>query len=375
MALLNNGSSRRNPIGTLRPVVRAMTGRYGRSSGSQGQTPDDSAIAQDAIVDWALYTDGHRKPVTSYAEAVEQSRAGEGFVWIGMHEPSEEQLAGIAEDFGLHPLAVEDAVLAHQRPKVDRYEDQLFAVFKTVTYVPHDDLEETIQIVNTGEVMVFLGATFVVTVRHGSHGGLKQVRARLEADEDLLRRGPSAVLHAIADTIVDNYVDVTDRIEDDIDQIEELVFSARRRREVERVYFVKRELVELRRAVSPLAAPLGDLAQRPMALVDDTIREYFRDVEDHLTRAREQIAGYDDLLTSILQASLAQLSVTENEDMRKITAWAAIIAVPTAIAGIYGMNFTHMPELDWAYGYPMVLLIIAGVCTFLYTRFKRTGWL
>ena len=375
MALLNNGSSRRNPIGTLRPVVRAMTGRYGRQPSGDGVSAKDSPVAQDAVVDWALYVDGRRQQVSDYAEAVERSRAGEGFVWIGMHEPRETQLAGIAEDFGLHPLAVEDAVVAHQRPKVDRYEDQLFAVFKTVTYVPHDALDETSQIVNTGEVMVFLGATFVVTVRHGSHGGLRQVRTQLEADEDLLRRGPSAVLHAIADTIVDNYVDVTDRIEIDIDQIEELVFSARRSREVERVYFVKRELVELRRAVSPLAAPLGDLAQRPLALVDDTIREYFRDVEDHLTRVREQIAGYDELLTSILQASLAQLSVTENEDMRKITAWAAIIAVPTAIAGIYGMNFTHMPELEWVFGYPLVLLIIASVCTFLYTRFKRTGWL
>ncbi len=377
MALSNSGSPRRNPIGTLRPVVRAVTGRAGRHPGIPGQQPpaDDSSVAQDAIVDWALYSDGRRQVVPSYAEAVRRAQSGDGFVWIGMHEPTEVQLEGIATDFGLHPLAVEDAVVAHQRPKLDRYDDQLFMVFKTVSYVPHEDLDETSQIVDTGEVMVFLGAFFVVTVRHGSHGGLKQVRSRLEADPALLELGPSAVLHAISDTIVDNYVEVTDLIQDDIDLIEELVFSARRGRDVERVYLVKRELVELRRAVSPLAAPLRTLAERPMALIDESIQEYFRDVEDHLTRAREQISGYDDLLTSILQASLAQLSVAENEDMRKITAWAAIIATPTAIAGIYGMNFTFMPELDWRYGYFLVLLLIASVCFFLYTRFKRSGWL
>lgn len=251
----------------------------------------------------------------------------------------------------------------------------LFVVLKTVRYHPHEDLTSASQIVESGEVMVFLGAHFVVTVRHGEHGGLADVRRRLERDRELLARGPSAVLHAIADDVVDAYLDVADLMQDDVDEIEESVFSEQQRRDVGRIYQVKRELLELRRAVTPLAVPLRTLAERPMPIVDEAVREYFRDVEDHLTRVREQVGAYDELLTSILQASLAQLSIAENEDMRRITAWAAIIAVPTALTGVYGMNFAFMPELQWRFGYPLVLAVIVTACVLLYRGFRRNGWL
>jgi magnesium transporter len=364
------GGQGRSPLG---PRLRGLTARTGGQH--RDQTDAGDPVRLDSVVDWALYVDGRRAAVESYADAVVRARQGEGFVWIGLHEPRTEDIAGIAQDYDLHPLAVEDAVHAHQRPKLERYDDMLFAVLKTVAYVPHEKITETSQIVDTGEVMVFVGTEFVVTVRHGSHGGLKAVRQRLEADQQLLALGPSAVLYAIADNIVDTYLDVTSLIPADIDETEERVFAPQRERDVEGVYQVKRELVELRRAVSPLAGPLHTLAHEPTGLIHDDIREYFRDVEDHLTRAREAIAEYEDLLNTILQASVAQLSIVENEDVRKLAAWAAIIAVPTAIAGIYGMNFEHMPELTQRWGYPAVLIVIVMICAYLYYRFKRAGWL
>jgi magnesium transporter len=328
-----------------------------------------------AIVDWALYRDGFKESVRSHDEAIRLARAEGGFVWIGLHEPDHSELTGIADEFELHPLAVEDAVHAHQRPKLDLYGDSLFAVLKTVRYVPHEAVTETSEIVETGEIMVFLGDCFVVTVRHGEHGALKSVRTRLQDDPDMLSRGPSSVLYAIADDVVDTYLAVADSLDADIDQIEEQAFSDRRGRDPGLIYQVKRELLQLRRAVNPLAQPLRVLVGTQLNVVDPKVRAYFRDVEDHLTRVQETIAGYDELLTSLLQANLAQLSIAQNEDMRKITAWAAIIAVPTAIAGIYGMNFDYMPELGSRFGYPAVLLLIVVVCVVLYRGFKRNGWL
>ncbi len=327
------------------------------------------------IVDWALYRDGMRESVAGHHEAVDLARADGGFVWIGLHEPDEVELSDIAQEFSLHPLAVEDAVHAHQRPKLDLYGDSLFAVLKTVRYIPHAAVTETSEIVGTGEIMVFLGDCFVVTVRHGEHGALKPVRDRVQGDPDMLSRGPSAVLYAIADQVVDTYLDVADHLDADIDQIEEHAFSDRRGRDPGPIYQVKRELLELRRCVNPLVHPLRLLSGTQLDVVDPKVREYFRDVEDHLTRVQETIAGYDELLTSLLQVNHAQLSIAQNEDVRKITAWAAIVAVPTAIAGIYGMNFEFMPELTWRFGYPLILAVIAITCVLLYRGFKRNGWL
>jgi len=328
-----------------------------------------------AIVDCALYRDGFRESVSSHDEAIRLARSDGGFVWTHLYEPPEDELAGIAQEFGLHPLAVEDAVQARQRPKLDVYPDSLLAVFKTVRYVLHPAVTETNEIVQTGELMVFIGDRFVVTVRHGEHDEHEPIRERLQAHPDMLSRGPSAVLYAIADHVVDTYIEVADLIEKDIEELEEIAFADQRGRDAGRVYQVKRELLELRRAVFPLAQPLGVLAGTELRVVDPKVRAYFRDVEDHLTRVHETVGSYDELLTSLLQANLAQLSIAQNEDMRKITSWAAIIAAPTAIAGIYGMNFKFMPELDSPIGYPAVLLAIAIVCVLLYRGFKRNGWL
>jgi magnesium transporter len=270
-------------------------------------------------------------------------------------------------------------VHAHQRPKRERYDDTLFTVLKTIHYVEHAELTSTSEVVETGEVMCFTGQDFFITVRHGGQGSLRALRHRLEDDPELLAKGPSAVLHAIADQTVDGYLAVADAVQDDIDEVEIEVFSdtsgRRRGGDAGRIYQLKREVLEFKRAVSPLLRPLQQLSERPLRMVDPEVQKYFRDVADHLTRVNEQVLGFDDLLNSILQANLAQATVAQNEDMRKITAWAAIFAVPTMIAGIYGMNFTHMPELDWRYGYYAVLGVTAALCTAIHRGFKRNGWL
>ncbi|MFD1659870.1 magnesium/cobalt transporter CorA [Streptomyces caeni] len=331
-----------------------------------------------AVVNCVTYEDGVRIPCGGdLFETVERVRRSDhGFVWLGLHEPTVEEFAGVAELFDLHPLAVEDAVEAHQRPKLERYGDTLFAVFKTVCYVEHQELTSTSDVVNTGEIMVFVGPAFVITVRHGRHGSLGPLREELETEPDQLAKGPGAVLHAVADHVVDEYLHVTNAVQEDIDQVETVVFAENgARADPGRIYQLKRELLELKRAVTPLDRPIQELANRPVRAIDPEIQAYFRDVSDHLLRAIEQIAASDELLNSILQAHLAQVSVAQNEDMRRITAWAALIAVPTMVTGVYGMNFTYMPELRWRFGYPLVLVVIAVACVVLYRGFKRNGWL
>ncbi|MGW1139431.1 magnesium and cobalt transport protein CorA [Streptomyces zhihengii] len=331
------------------------------------------------VVNCVAYRAGRRiTGGVSVEETVRQVRRyGDGFVWIGLHEPSEEEFAGIVELFGLHPLAVEDAVHAHQRPKLEQYGEVVFTVFKTVTYVEHEQLTATSEVVDTGEIMVFTGRDFVVTVRHGRHGSLGPLREALESDADQLTKGPAAVLHAIADHVADDYLAVADAIQEDIDQVETDVFSPQSSPAANagRVYQLKRELLEFKRAVVPLSRPLTALATEPCPAIDAGMRPYFRDVADHVARATDQIASFDNLIDSILQAHLAQVTVAQNEDMRKITAWAAVIAVPTMVCGVYGMSFAHMPELRWTYGYPLVLAVIATACALIHRGFKRNGWL
>ncbi|MFD3918541.1 magnesium and cobalt transport protein CorA [Streptomyces sp. NPDC058595] len=337
-----------------------------------------------AVVNCVVYEDGIRQPGDCPAEeAVRRVRkSGRGFVWIGLHEPDEAEFKGLADLLGLHPLAAEDAVHAHQRPKVEQYDGTLFAVFKTCRYVEHEVLTATSEVVDTGELMVFTGPDFVITIRHGRHGSLGPLRERLEAAPERLAMGTSSVLHAIADQVVDDCLAVADAVQDDIDRVESEVFneSAGRagragRGDAGRIYQLKRELLELKRAVAPLDRPLDTLANRSLPGVTADVRPYFRDVADHLARLTDQIAAFDSLLDSILQAHLAQVTVTQNEDMRKITAWAAIIAVPTMVCGIYGMNFEHMPGLGWRYGYPAVVALMATACYVLHRSFRRNGWL
>ncbi|MFR9798650.1 magnesium and cobalt transport protein CorA [Streptomyces sp. MS06] len=358
-------------VGGLRRVARLARRRLQVDLSHPVRSPLGSSV-----VSCVTYQDGVRTAGgEDLDQAVRRVRGG-GFLWLGLHEPTNEEFADIARLLDLHPLAVEDAVEAHQRPKLERYGDMLFAVFKTVCYVEHEELTATSEVVGTGELMVFVGRDFVVTVRHGRHGSLGPLLEGLESDPDQLAKGPSAVLHAIADQVVDEYLSVTGALQADIDEVETAVFSENgARADPGRMYQLKRELLELKRAVVPLGRPLQELSDRPMRVVDPEIQAYFRDVADHLLRAAEQIASFDELLNSILQAHLAQVTVAQNEDMRKITAWAAVVAVPTMVCGVYGMNFAHMPELHWRFGYPLVLGLISLACLALHRGFRRNGWL
>ncbi|MBF6210892.1 magnesium/cobalt transporter CorA [Nocardia puris] len=329
-----------------------------------------------AIVDCGVYVDGERLPgrFTHEAALAEVRERGSGFVWVGLHDPDEHQMADIAHAFDLHPLAVEDAVHAKQRPKLERYDDTLFLVLRTVSYVPHD-IHAISEIVETGDIMVFTGPDFAVTVRHGEHTGLAGVRHELESKPEQLALGPGAVLHAVADHVVDSYVDVAGSVENDIEEMEEAVFTPRNLTTVETIYQLKREVVELRRAVNPLALPLQLLVHKPDLPLPKEIRRYLRDVADHHTTVAEHIADFDESLSELVSAALAKISVQQNTDMRKISAWVAIAAVPTMIAGIYGMNFEHMPELSSPWGYPAVWMVILTICTGLYVTFHRNNWL
>jgi magnesium transporter len=360
-------------ISNLRRAVRLP---QPRTRGVDLSHPARSPLGT-AVVNCAVYADGVRQPGDHPADvAIRQVReCGNGFVWIGLHEPSEREFAGIVELFGLHPLAVEDAVHAHQRPKLEHYDDSLFTAFKTVRYVEHDRLTDLSEVVETGEIMLFTGADFVITVRHGGHGSLGPLREQLESVPEQLALGPSAVLHAVADLVVDDYLDVTAAVQDDIDDVESEVFSVRGSRGAGRIYQLKRELLALKRAVAPLVRPVQALAGEPMDHVDPRLTTYFRDVADHLDRVTEQITAFDELLNSILQAHLAQVTVAQNEGMRRISSWVAILAVPTMVCGIYGMNFRYMPEKDWPFGYPLVVAVTLAVCGLIHRGFKRNGWL
>ncbi|MGY1615751.1 magnesium/cobalt transporter CorA [Geodermatophilus sp. SYSU D00691] len=331
--------------------------------------------SESPVVDCAVYVEGRRQEDVAPEDALAVARERGGFVWLGLYEPTQEELDAIAQQYGLHPLAVEDAVEAHQRPKLENYDEALFMVLKTGRYVEHDELTATSEVVSTGEVMVFVDGDYVITVRHGDHGGLNELRRMLEEQQDLLSLGPSAVLYAVADFVIDRTTDVATAVEEDVEELEASVFSPERTDDISRIYQLKRELMQLRRAVTPLEIPLQKLAERQIGVIPETMRSYFRDVLDHALRVREQVGALDELLSSILQASLARTSLSDNEDTRKISAWAAMIAVPTLITGVYGMNFEFMPELGWRYGYFAVLLLIVVVCWALYRGFKRNGWL
>jgi magnesium transporter len=335
------------------------------------------------IVDQAIYRQGRRLICQDLSEELDQLREeGNGFLWIGLKDPTDAEFALVNDELQLHPLAVEDAVRGDQRAKIEHYEGSLLVVLKTLRYV-----EDTSD-VETGEVMVFLGDRFVVTVRRGDANPLAGVRARLEQNAEHLSLGPAAVLHAVMDSVVDNYILVDHEIHEDLEHIEQLVFSGTRGVDATVIYRLKREVLEIRRASQPLADAMERLFVQPhRASVDrdgSDVLAFFRDVKDHLLKVNDHVESYDRLLSDILSAHLAQISVGQNDDMRKISAWIAIAAVPTMIAGIYGMNFENIPELttsftvgdsEYYYGYFVVLALMAVVCLGLYRAFKRSGWL
>ncbi|MFC0004167.1 magnesium/cobalt transporter CorA [Micromonospora siamensis] len=356
--------------------VRAMT-RILNADGSPRDATEPVDPRRSSVVDCALYVEGVRQPGEwTYTDALAAAaREPQGFVWLGLHEPELAEMTAIADTYGLHELAVEDAVKAEQRPKLERFGEVAFLVLRTARYCEHTELTETSEVVETGQVMLFIGPKFLISVRHGDACRLAPVRADLEAKRELLLHGPWAVAYAITDRVVDLYLEVSDQIEDDLDVLEADVFDRAGTGRVQRIYQMKRELVEFKRAVVPLQRPMSSLTSQINRDVPKEIRRYFRDVQDHLTRTVEQVNSYDDLLNSILQARLAQVTVEQNNDMRKIAAWAAIGAVWTAIAGIYGMNFENMPELKWTYGYPGVWAVNLALSFFLYRWFRRNGWL
>jgi magnesium transporter len=325
------------------------------------------------IVDNALYRDGVRVPLdcdTSDLAAVRAQNTGDGsFVWVGLHEPSAEELDRVAEAFGLHPLAVEDALHAHQRPKLERYDDSLFLVLKTLWYVDATDAVET------GEINLFMGPDFVVTVRHGEGSELHSSRLYLEAKENVLTHGPSAVVYAVCDRVVDGYTRVAAELEVDVDEVEASVFSPDRTDDSARIYTLKREIAEVRRAVLPLREPMRAAASGDVRGMHADSAPFFRDVADHLARVAETIDNLDNLLSTAFDAYLARIQVQQNDDMRKISAVIGMVAAPTLVAGIYGMNFEHMPELGWQYGYPLALVLMALSSFLPYLYFKRVGWL
>ncbi|CAA9554315.1 MAG: Magnesium and cobalt transport protein CorA [uncultured Thermomicrobiales bacterium] len=336
------------------------------------------------IVDSAIYVDGRRAEAPgSLEETYEACREAGGVAWIGLFRPTEGEFGRVAEEFGFHELAVEDAIRAHQRPKLERYGDTLFVVLRAARYL---DRPETVEF---AELHVFVGPDFVVTVRHGSGPDLSRVRRRMEAESDILRRGPEAILYAILDRVVDDYAPVVRGLENDIDEIETEVFGGNAG-VTRRTYELAREVIEFQRATRPLAGMLGGLiAGADKYGVDLELRQYLRDVQDHAIQVDEQVAGFRELLQNVLSVNLAvvglqqneevkaltEASVAQNDEVKRISAWAAILFAPTLIGTIYGMNFDHMPELHWRLGYPFSLLLMALVSVGMWAVFRRRGWL
>ncbi|GAB4066634.1 magnesium/cobalt transporter CorA [Angustibacter speluncae] len=322
------------------------------------------------IVDVASYSGGQRRPCADFSDELAARRAeDDGFIWIGMKEPTYEEFERVADELGLHPLAVEDAVTGHQRPKLDVYKRSAFLVLKTLRYI------EATSDVETGEIMVFLGDRFVVTVRRGEGVPLTNVRRDIEESPEQLAHGPGAVLYAVMDAVVDGYTRIEGELQDDLDRIEADVFAGDRGTDAATIYRLKREVLEFKRAAQPLLEPARRLARDEVAYVAPSARPFFADILDHLARVVDHVESYDRLLTDVLSAHLAQVSVQQNADMRKISAWVAIAAVPTMLAGIWGMNFEHMPELPQVWGYPAALALMVTVSGLLYATFRRTGWL
>ncbi|WP_067966150.1 magnesium and cobalt transport protein CorA [Nocardiopsis trehalosi] len=344
-----------------------------------------SRPVEDSVIDAAVYVDGHRRTAPDDLGELHRSTPDDpgALAWIGLLKPSSTQLLAAADEFGLHELAVEDAIVAHQRPKLERYDDTLFVVLKAARYV---DADETVEF---GEIHVFTGPNFVLTVRHGDAPDLSTVRRRLEGDPRLLALGPEAVLYAILDAVVDGYAPVVAGLQNDIDEIETQVFDGDPKVS-RRIYELSREVIEFQRATHPLLGVLRSLTgDVERADSHDELRRHLRDVHDHATTVAERVDGFRQMLQDILAVNATLVTQAQNEEMRhlteasyqqgevtkKISAWAAILFAPTLVAGVYGMNFTHMPETHWAFGYPFAISLMVIGCLVLYAAFKRRNWM
>lgn len=322
------------------------------------------------IINSAAYSNGVRVSEVAIDEAGEVLRRPDRFVWIGLFEPTEELLERVQKQFGLHDLAIEDAHSAHQRPKLERYEDSLFVALRTA------DLVGTPHHLEFGETHIFVGRNYVVTVRHGSLRSYVGVRTKCEASPELLAQGPGFVLHALMDFVIDQYLPIVESLEDDFEELEEYIFSDTCSSETTlSIYKLRRDLIALKRAVSPLIEVCNRLTKFDVDIIPADTRPYFRDVYDHVMRINEMIDSLRELVSTALESNIALISERHTVHSKRLAAWAAILAVPTMIAGVYGMNFKSMPELDWQWGYPLTLALMIGLCTALYRGFRRSGWL
>jgi magnesium transporter len=325
-------------------------------------------MLENAIVNCAAYCEGIRVPDVNIENISEVLMQPDKFVWIGLHEPGTELLASIQKQFGLHDLAIEDTHRAHQRPKIEAYGDTLFIVLRTVQM--HDKQ------IDSGETHFFVGRNFIITVRHGSSLTYTDVRARCESTPHLLQKGPGFALYAVMDAIVDQYFPVIDALGEALEDLEEQIFDETFRRETTaQIYHLKHQFLEVKRSVSPLIDICNRLMRFDLKLIEEETRPYFRDVYDHSIRINEMVDNSRDLLSTALEANLSLISISQNEVSKRFAGWAAIIGIPTMVAGVYGMNFKYMPELDWRLGYPVIMILTLGTCIGLYIRFKRSGWL
>jgi len=322
------------------------------------------------IVDSALYQNGIRIVGPSdISDLVDIARTSGGFVWLGLSEPTHDEFEHVVGELNFHPLAVEDAVHAQQRPKIEEYEGLTFFTLKTVFY------NEANSAISTGELICFIENDFIVIVRHGEGSPLATVRHEIEAKPEFLALGPFAVVHAVLDRVIDEYTAIATELENDVINLETKVFGGKRQTFSQEIYFLKRELIEYRHAIEPLVMPLQKLVSETYSQIPEVLKPFFRDTLDHLQRACEHASGMDSLLTTALQADLAHVQMRQNEDVRKISAWVALAAGPTMVAGIYGMNFEFMPELSWKYGYPLVLGVVTALSSFLFYKFRKADWL
>jgi magnesium transporter len=320
------------------------------------------------VIDCAEYHEGCRVARLDLEHISEVLKRPNRFVWVGLHEPNEEMLKVMQKEFGLHELAIEDALRAHQRPKIETYGDTLFIVLRTIQMKDKR--------VDLGETHFFVGSNFIVSVRHGSSIGYVDVRARCESAPHLLRKGPGFALYAVMDAIVDQYFPVIDVLEDDLTAIEEKIFHEKYRRDTTaKIYRLKRQLLDVKRAVSPLIDICNRLMRFDLKMIDEETRPYFRDVYDHAIRINEVVDSSRELLSAALEANLSMISISQSEVSKRFAGWAALIGIPTMVAGIYGMNFRFMPELNWPWGYPLVIVSTFAVCLVLYFRFKKAGWI
>ena len=366
--LNSKGTPDRKPASRLRvPTERAILRCVVFDKGERVPGPHSFRSALEQV----------RRRNAEHAQAAEgQPKVADAFVWLDMESPDQRQMEDIAQAFGIHQLTVEDMVSAHQRPKMERFEDEkVFFVIRPVIYQEHGSVVDTNQIIETEELQVLLAKDFIITIRHGKLQALNNLAEHMVEREDLISLGPSGVLWAMTDVVVDEYLAIGEQLEDDVDEMETVIFAPGQTVQIENVYMLKREIIEMRHAIDPLSVALKMLITTNKDLLPKTVRSYFRDVLDHQMLASDKVGSYDERLSSLINAAAAKISMQQNTDMRTISAYAAILAIPTAIAGIYGMNFENMPELHWQYGYFGVLGVMAAVIAVLVWFFRKNNWL